>query len=159
MRYLTFLFLLIVLLHIEADAQLDSTKRFEKAKGQLSNPVTRYYKAVTSKTPNQNESYVKCRNPGNSYYLNCIDTVKAIYEGRIVAVFVVEQEYTLMTKYGDYFIAYSGIPKPSYKKGDYLQKGDCLGIITPEKGVDFIVNLIIMKGARELDPMKWIKFP
>jgi hypothetical protein len=49
-----------------------------------------------------------------SYIAKNADSVRAIFEGKIVSVAEVGDSYFVMTNYGNYSIAYYGLSKPSF---------------------------------------------
>ena len=98
--------------------------------------------------------------PGNSYELAIADTVRAIFEAKVVSIFLVGYCYCVITKVGDYYISYSGLEKPSVAKGAYVKRDQELGVLASYDN-RYTLELIIMnKAMQELDPMLWIKpFP
>ena len=145
----------LISLHSLAQSRTDSTLLFESAKGTLSHPVNGFRKLV-------NYDSVKygfgCPHyPGNTYFLDHTDTARAIFEGKIVSVFNVGDVYAIITKFGKYYIVYSGLTKPSLSKGEYIHKNQPLGTLYDDGEYKYSLELMISKQDRYVDPMNWVR--
>ena len=122
---------------------------FEKAKGTLSHPVRSFQALATD----GHHLY------GNAYYLDHIDSVHAIYEGKVVSVFKVGDVQAIIIKFGDYFISYAGCQNINFAKGDYIYKNEIIGTLMPSEDGSCELTLIVIrgKGAQYVNPNHWIK--
>ncbi len=135
--------------------QLDSTIIFEHSK---KNPLTsvRFTKLINYDSTKYGHGCP--RYPGNTYYLDHTDTVRAIFEGRIIAIFKVVDVYAIMTEFGNYYITYSGLTMPTLCKGEYIQQNQSLGLLSYNGShYEYFLELIISKDEKFVDPMDWLK--
>ena len=147
---------LMMILQFSLYAQVDSSLVFDKAKGTLSHPVKNF---VECTSPHNNDSdAIGCpRYPANNYKLNAADTVRAIYEGRVVSIFIIGEIYCILIKFGDYLVSYSGLQKPFISKGDYVKRNQELAVLIPKDEGHYELELMIMnKKLQFIYPMLWI---
>ena len=136
-------------------AQIDSTQLFEKSKGKWSLPLPKYLKIFDNQilkrsTANMFDSTLRIIT--DSAY-----QVKAVYEGRIIAIIEVEHEYSIVTKFGDYFLAYSNLTKPNLKQGELVRTGQTLGRLVKHRAErTYTLEIILSKGEEQLSAEKWI---
>lgn len=149
------IFLLVQLLPLLLSAQVDSTTLFERSKKTLSHPLSSFKKLInydSIKNKIQGDPII-----GNTYYTDKEDSVRSIFEGTVIAVFRIQDEYAVVSKVGIYYITYSGLKMPFVKKGDVVKKHCFLGILARNQDRDCQLELLMSRGDKYLDPMKWIK--
>lgn len=160
-KLLTIFIITISISHSIAQPQsIDSSAQFQKAKGSLNHPIKNFTKLSTYSL-RQYCTDCDMLPKENIYYLNKSDTVKAIYEGKIISVLDMDTYYAIMTKFGKYFIIYIGLEKPTLKKGDYIFQNQFLGMVCKNSFNDdneYLLRIRILNDkADELDPAIWIK--
>jgi hypothetical protein len=152
------IFILIQLLLLSAHflyAQKKETSLFEKSKGKLSFPVCTIY----------GYNDIKCFDygklmPGNkniSFITDSAAEVRAIYNGKVYKIFTIENEYAVVTNFGDYYITYYPLKQTRLKKGDTVISGQ------PISKVGYLdnaheINILISKSTNFIDPYKWFRW-
>jgi septal ring factor EnvC (AmiA/AmiB activator) len=63
--------------------------------------------------------------------------------------------YVIITRFGDYIITYTGITNPSIVKGDFITKGQPIGVLQKDLDEKFRVSLYLNKGEDQIDPFNW----
>ena len=154
MHRLLILYILIIVSQLSF-GQTDSTKLFEKSKGKWPLPIPKYLKIYDNEnlkhfTANQFDSTLRIITD-SSYQ------VKAVHEGTVTAVIEVEGEYTVLTNFGNYFIAYSRLTKPNLVQGEFIKVGQQLGQIIKNWTEDnYTLEIALSKGTKQLSAEKWI---
>jgi len=145
----------IIVLNLTGYGQSDSSLIFERAKKTLLHPVFNFNKLINSDS--LNHQLGGCYEPGNIYYADEGETVKAIFEGKVVSIFELDKQYGLITKFGSYFIIYFGLTKPVAKKGDYIYTQQSLGKLIKIPSEECQLMLMISNPTKNIDPSKWLK--
>ena len=153
-RYITIISL-VTLVPFFSKAQTDSSALFEKSKNKLSHPISSFKKLVNLESVKVN--FGCSPNPGNTYYTDKEDTVNAIFEGTVISIFQLENQYGLTTKFGKYYITYFGLSKPVVKRGDYIKTRQHLATLMNNLGESFQLELIISTPTRNINPSYWLK--
>jgi hypothetical protein len=154
MKYLLTTCLLIIL-SLSVFGQIDSTKLFESSKGKWPIPVPRYLEIYDNEnlkhfTSNQFDSTLRIVTD-SSYQ------VRAVHDGAVIAIIEVESEYTVLAKFGNYFISYGRLKKPNLVKGAYIRAGQQLGeLIKDCAGDNYTLEILLAKGEKQLNAQKWI---
>ena len=134
---------------------MDSTTIFENSKGKWPLPLPKYLKIYDNEnlknfTANIFDSTLRIVTD-SSYQVN------GIHAGKIVAIYEIEGEYSVLTKFGEYFIAYSRLSKPGLKEGEFIEAGHPLGQIVKNWTEDnYTLEIMLSKGTKELSAKKWI---
>ena len=134
--------------------QMDSTKVFERSKGKWPLPIPKYLKIYDNEnlkhfTANQFDSALRIITD-SSYQ------VKAVHDGAVTAVIEVECEYTVLTNFGNYFIAYSRLTKPNLVQGEFIKAGQQLGkLIKNWTEENYTLEIILSKGTKQLSAVTW----
>ncbi len=85
--------------------------------------------------------------------------ITAVHDGTVIGIIEVENEYTIVTKFGDYFIVYGRLMKPDLQKGDFLVTGQSIGQLTKYSSDEhYTLEINLYKKEKELSPNKWIKW-
>jgi len=136
-------------------AQIDSTKMFELSKGKWPLPLPKYLKIYDNEnlkryTSNQFDSTLRIITD-SSY------EVTAVHEGKIVGIFEVDGDYTVMTKFGKYFISYNSLTKPNLKEGEFIKAGRVLGrVVKNWTEENYTLHLYLSNGTKQISAQKWI---
>ncbi len=135
-------------------AQIDSTIIFERSKGKWPLPIPKYLKIYD----NENLKYFAA-NQFDSTLRIITDSsyqVKAVHDGTVTAIIEVEGEYTVLTKFGNYFIAYSRLSKPNLIQGEFIQVGQPLGrIIKNRTEENYTLEIMLSIGTKQLSAATW----
>ena len=137
--------------------QKDSSKVFESSKGKWLLPLPKYLKIYDNEnlkhfTANQFDSTLRIITD-SSY------EVKAVHDGIIVSVIEIEGEYSIVTKFGNYFLAYGRLTKPELREGEYLKAGQPLGHLAKNwTEENFTLEILLSKGDKQLSSEKWINW-
>ena len=143
--YLILTFLLI-LFSYSSFSQFDSTKVFKKLKGTLSKPLSNF----KIDTPNH-------ENPCDCMIFICDSaySVHAIYDGVVVTVKKIEDMFVVITKFGNYFITYSGLANPVISEGSFIKTGQTISSL--EKTYDhYELTLYISNRDKNFNPSEWL---
>ena len=155
MKHYNSILTLILFLPLFSLGQTDSSNIFEKSKQKLSHPLCSFKRLLNSTSDKFNLSI--CINPGYTYYAEKEETVHAIFEGTVISVFELDNQYGLTTKFGKYYITYFGLTKPIVEKGNYILTQQSLAKLNINPGADCQLDLFISTPDKNLDPIHWIK--
>jgi len=134
--------------------QTDSTKLFEKSKGKWPLPIPKYLKIYDNEnlkhfTSNQFDSTLRIITD-SSYQ------VKAIHDGTVKEIIEIKGEYTVLTNFGNYFIAYSRLTKPDLIQGEFIKVGQQLGqVIKNRTEENYTLEIMLTKGTKQLSASTW----
>lgn len=153
MKHLLITYIFIVLTQ-SSFGQIDSTMLFEKSKGKWPLPIPKYLKIY------DNENLKHCAaNLFDSTLRIITDSsyqVKAVHDGTVSAVIEIEGEYTVLTNFGNYFIAYSRLTKPNLIKGEFIKVGQQLGQLLKDwTEENYTLEILLAKGAKQLSAATW----
>ena len=135
--------------------QTDSTNVFERSKGKWRIPIPKYLKIYDNEilkhfTVNKFDSTLRIITD-SSY------NVKAVHDGTLTAVIEVEGEYTVITNFGNYFIAYSRLTKPNLIQGEFIKVGQQVGQLVKDWTEDnYTLEIMLSKGTKQLSAATWI---
>lgn len=149
MKHYSILTFIFILFYSSSFSQPDSSKIFKNAKGTLPYPISRLSKFKID--PQNNYNSCDC------IILICDSAypVKAIYDGVVIAVKEIEDMFVVMTKFGEYFITYSGLTKPNISEGDFVKAGQTISSI--EKSYNhYELTLYISNSHKNLKPSVWL---
>jgi hypothetical protein len=137
--------------------QTSSNDTFERAKGSLSLPLISYKKIID--IDYRRHAYTFDRTDSSlTFITDSISDIKASFDGTIKGLFEVDGYYTIMTKFGDYFLIYSGLSKPNLKLGDTVLSGQILGQLRKDKDdLECALWFSVQKMEESLDTYKWLK--
>ena len=135
-----------------ADAQVDSNSVFLASKGTWDYPLSNRYEP--SKTAICN--YIYSLNA--TFYASLPESIKAIMPGTVVGKVTIDSSCLVITKFGDYFLAYSNLCSSPLKKGDLVRKGQIIG--QPDKSLlitgKFSVDIHVWKED-EMNASDWFR--
>lgn len=137
-----------------ANAQKDLDAVFLKSKVTWNYPMDSISKIFTSqerKSIPDSHDYSKAV----TFYSENSRPVRAVHPGIVVFIKKIDEVYLVLTKFGNYFIAYSGIAHPMIKKDDRLRENDLIGICGKIIDDEYGFELFLSKGSEDLDPAEW----
>jgi hypothetical protein len=75
----------------------------------------------------------------------------------IVSIIEVEGEYSILTKFDSYFIAYSRLCKPEVIEGEFVVAGQSLGQVVKNRTEEnYTLEIMLLKGEKQLCAEKWL---
>ena len=143
-----------ILFLLTGKSQVSQNAEFEQSKGKWPVPVVHFAKYINDEQRNSNSN-----EPGHKGLVivpKQNDSVKAVFKGTVVTIFPIGDAFVLMTSYGDYFISYVNLDKPSVKKGDVINQGQFLGVISHSSGQ--LELMLTNRNDKEFDPYEWINW-
>ncbi len=119
----------------------------------MNHPVKNYSKVFSTKDIVKSELAGKEIN----YICKSADSVKAIFGGRIIAVNEVGGRYLLMTQFGDYFISYYGLNKPTLGVGELIHTNQYISTLSSFAVGPVFLTVHFYYENDEIDPAQWLK--
>mgnify|MGYP002363510728 FL=1 len=130
----------------------DSTYIFDMSKGTWDCPLQKYSSVQKAKN---SISKKDCKTILFTADSSC--GVNALFDGLIISLGSVNDIYSVITKFGDYYIIYSGLSKPDLKKGDFIFKGQKVADLLKNDFGKFKLAISIKRGDKYFDPYKWFR--
>jgi len=132
--------------------QSDSSSIFESSKGTWDYPVTNCIGVTKLSSP---DKYLYVQNPNCTFFTDSSSSINAVFDGLIVVILNFDEDYLVMTKFGEYSIFYYGLTEPKLKRGDFIKAGQLISF--PTKGDDnkFRIEISLSKESNMLDPFPW----
>lgn len=135
-----------------ADGQVDSNSVFLTSKGTWNYPLNNKYE------PSETAICNKINSLNATFYSGLPESIRAIMPGRVVGNVTIDSSYLVITKFGDYFLAYSNLCSTPLKKGDLVGKGQIIG--QPDKSLSiedkFSVDIFVWKED-EMNASDWFR--
>jgi len=145
----------------ETFGQTTANDIFEQAKGTLLTPLSSYKEVEDIQV--REEASRPCgrydrTDSSLTFVTDSTYEVRAAYKGVIRGIFEIEDSYTLLTKFGDYFLIYSGLNKPELKVGDTVQGGQIIGSLYDYRDTPNCCSLqfSVQKLEKTLNACKWL---
>ena len=148
--------LLMLLAFSKIEAQSDSSKLFEKAKGTLPFPISTFSLIETYEELMRKLCEVK-PSKKTSFIADSTSNVTAIFDGLIVRIEKVDSIYLVITKYGSYFLAYCGLEKPNLATGNFIKTGQIISKIQKDWDDKFRLDFYLFTKDKDMDPFLWFK--
>jgi hypothetical protein len=137
--------------------QEDTNRIIEKSKGTWTIPVSKYRQIQDIEYRKRNYSFNKT-DSSITFVSDSSFEVRAAYNGKVISLSEQDGEWTLTTRFGDYFISYIGIAKPIPKIGDKIAMGQLLGLVTKDKNeIEYHLDILLNKLDKSIDPKPWWK--
>lgn len=151
MKFLLSIFILLCAASCFCQSTKDANLKFENHKNSLAHPLARFTKVPIP------ASYDRTLGPPPMMYLvSGPDSVRAIFEGKVVAIEKAEDTYIVVTQYGDYLISYYNLGKPAFAQGSYVKRNQYMASLNAIFGRYYLI-VRMHKGDVEVDPDDWIK--
>ncbi len=97
-------------------------------------------------------------NPGITIATQAGNTVKAVFEGQVAAVFNIGDGMAVMIKHGKYSTIYSNLTSVSVKKDDMLRTGQSIGKAgRNDEGTEGQIDFILMIEKNNVNPEPWLR--
>ncbi|MDE6680033.1 MAG: M23 family metallopeptidase, partial [Muribaculaceae bacterium] len=135
---------------------------FEKMKGQLPRPVSGAFRVISpfGRHPYPCLPDVMYDNLGIDVEVSPGAQVKAVYGGKVSAVFIMPDYQTVvMVNHGNYVTVYGHISTANVKSGDSVTQGQVLGSLVKDGdgGKHSTLHFEVWKNRETQNPMNWIK--
>lgn len=145
-----------------ATASSSPNGNFEKMKGQLPRPVSGAFRVISpfGRHPYPGLPDVMYDNLGIDVEVNPGAQVKAVYGGKVSAVFIMPDYQTVvMVNHGNYVTVYGHIGTAAVKSGDTVTQGQALGSLVKDEdgGKHSTLHFEVWKNRETQNPMHWIK--
>jgi hypothetical protein len=145
---------LFILVTSYSQTKQDSSLIFERAKGMLKQPLTNAIKVPQLNVPAKDRHLLGYM---VSYIGQNPDSVRSIFEGKIVSIAEVGGSYLLMTSFGSYSIAYYGLGKPFLKEGNFLKRNQFISTLSKNSFGQYFLTVQFYKDNNEVNPNDWLK--
>ncbi len=136
--------------------QSNANSIIEKSKGTWLIPIPKYIKLEENKVK-RDGTYDKT-DSSLFFITDSSYAVTAVFEGKVMGIFPIEDAYVVMTQYGDYYITYSNITEVKFKEGDTVKRGDVIGKIMKVDDDTYLINFLLMKQNKMIEAAKWFKW-
>jgi septal ring factor EnvC (AmiA/AmiB activator) len=81
----------------------------------------------------------------------------ALFDGKVIYVFMVVDKYAVLVQHGEYFTLYSNLEKVFVKVEDKVMTKQPIGVVqTNEDDGKTELHLEIWRGSNKMDPEAWI---
>jgi septal ring factor EnvC (AmiA/AmiB activator) len=137
------------------------SESFEKNRGNLPWPMSSG--VVTMHFGKQNYGgVVTYDNPGITIEANAGSSVKAVFDGEVLAVTSIGPVEAVIIQHGKYITSYSNLASTSVSKGQAIKMGQVVGKLAEKEDnrgeLDFLItNVITNERSVNLDPEKWLR--
>ncbi len=81
--------------------------------------------------------------------------VKAVFDGIVAATFVVGDQFCVVVRFGNYYIAYFHLVNPIVKKGDAVRKGQYIGELCTDDDNVYELQIMLYSKSKEMNPYQW----
>lgn len=138
-------------------ADVTLNKDFASNKGRLPWPVDNgvvtieqgYYKI-------EGIGQVSGDNPGLTIAAPLGAPVKAIFEGEVAGMFVVDNSTTVILRHGKYFTTYSNLSSITVSRGAKVSRGQVLGRVGSDDEGGGKIDFILMIDNKNVNPRPWL---
>jgi|SRR5580704_16057461 murein DD-endopeptidase MepM/ murein hydrolase activator NlpD len=127
---------------------------FEHSKATLPFPISNFSSFISEESNNSESNDIGHK--GIIFFSTNIDSVKAVFKGKVEITFPVGSGYAIIVNYGNYFITYFNLDSATVKPGDPILQGQWLGNLPP--GNKQIKLVITTRNNKEYDPNEWFKW-
>jgi septal ring factor EnvC (AmiA/AmiB activator) len=131
---------------------------FENNKGRLPWPVEKgIISSAFGKHPHPVWRDVVINNNGVDINSSKGAKARAIFEGKVLTVFMVFDKYAVLVQHGEYFTLYSNLEQVFVKKDDKVITKQPIGIVqTNDEEGKTELHLEIWRGSNKMDPQAWM---
>jgi len=143
-----------VLLATAEDVKLNSS--FESNRHNLPWPVDKGY-VLYHYGMNELPNGLKINSQGLTIGSDIGTTVRAIFDGEVVAVNNIDDVQMIVIKHGRYFTGYNNLSGVSVSKGQNVRTGQSIGRVAPNLDGIGSVDLLLSNDTSDLDPEAWLK--
>ncbi|WP_162944744.1 hypothetical protein [Flavisolibacter nicotianae] len=151
-----FLNILLLLLSTNVFAQKILNEKFEASKGKWQLPLKHI--SLVEDNEKRKHSAVNMFDSTLRLITDSAYKVFAVHDAEVVGVFEVKGEYTVVSKYGDYFISYQRLSKPSFSKEATLKAGQYIASLVNRTESQYSLELTLTKENGELDARTWFNW-
>jgi murein hydrolase activator len=134
------------------------SENFYKNKGSLPWPVEYGHITLPFGPYEIPEIKVHSYSPGITIVTRPGESVKAIFDGQVSAIFNIEDASTVLINHGKYFSAYYNLNSVSVTKGETIKAGQTVGKAAVNGDGEGEIQLILMTDDKKnLNPEQWLR--
>ena len=140
---------LFLLYSVDTKAQLDSNKIFEKSKGTWMRPLSSGTQILNSSGGFIHDKATFTGMKDSSVF--------AVFDSRVIAIQKKDNNYILITKFGEYTLTYFVLSAPVVKNFEFIKAGQYIGKLAEDDEGMFEIQIYLDKGPLRIDPNTWFK--
>jgi hypothetical protein len=144
------LLVMIFLLSPCVNAQVTLSIKQPKDKKILEFPIREITKVTTYAERKANSESIESMYI--SFFSDKSVPVRCIHDSKIFEVAKVDSIYIVITSFDKYFLTYSGLTKPKFKKGDIIKAGQAIAYLKKDYDDRYCVDIYYSNEIRDLDP-------
>jgi multidrug efflux pump subunit AcrA (membrane-fusion protein) len=130
----------------------------EKSKGTWVVPIKDFKEVRTIESRKREKAWVRT-DSSISFICDSPYNVYAVHNGTVAFTYNDGKEYSVTTKFGDYFIYYGRLQKPLVKVGDLVKAGQIIARLGKDKNeMEYQLDMSMMKHEKSIDTYKWFKW-
>ena len=148
--------LLLAALPLLASAQLPA-QTFTSAKGDLPVPITGQYKLLRPYGTHV-VSGIEVGNKGCYIRGKGSCHARAVFEGKVSAVYEFETGYCVVLRHGSYLTVYARLEEVSVRQGQTVKALAGLGKVGHDAQGERTLHFQIRQEREPLNPVQWVKF-
>ncbi len=131
---------------------------FHRARGKLSWPVDGYITGFFGKHPHPSAPKVMIANNGVDIRINGDATVKAVYQGEVMAIEgFTGNGLTILIKHGQYYTLYANLSQALVQVGQKVNTFQPIGIAAKDSKNYPTLHFELWKGKVALNPVRWLR--
>ncbi len=131
---------------------------FHRAKGKLSWPAEGYITGFFGKHPHPTAPKVMVANNGVDIRINGDATVKAVYQGEVLAIEgFTGNGLTILVKHGNYYTVYANLSQALVQVGQKVNTFQSIGIAAKGSNHYPTLHFELWKGKVALNPVRWLR--
>lgn len=128
----------------------------EQNKGRLPVPITGSYRIARRFGLNQITAGVTLDNKGTNYIGRSGARARAIFDGVVSAVFLLDGKQNVLIRHGSYISVYCNLSSTIVHRGQHVKSCDILGTVAEDGQGDFMLHFQLRKETTKLNPESWI---
>ena len=131
---------------------------FRRARGKLSWPADGYITGFFGRHPHPTAPKVMIANNGIDIRINSDATVKAVFQGEVLAVEgITGRGMTILLKHGDFYTVYANLDKVLVNAGETVGTLQAIGIAGRDETNSYSkLHFELWKGKKAQNPVKWL---
>ncbi len=136
-----------------------SFNQFRRARGKLSWPADGYITGFFGRHPHPTAPKVMIANNGIDIRINNDATVKAVFQGEVLAVEgITGRGLTILIKHGDYYTVYANLEQVLVEAGENVGTLQTIGIAGRDENNSYAkLHFELWKGKKALNPVRWLQ--
>ena len=128
----------------------------EQNKGRLPVPITGQYRIARRFGLSQIAAGVTLENKGTNYQGQSGARARAIFDGEVSAVFLLDSKKNVLVRHGSYISVYCNLSSTIVQRGQKVKARDILGTVADDGQGNYILHFQLRKETAKLNPEAWI---